>query len=862
MKNHLFSRILFGMVMSLWGLAMAAQERVVLTDGWVFRQERLRNWHEAKVPGTVQTDLMAIGSIEDPFFALNERTVQWIDKEDWLYENQFTVSEEQQRCAHRELTFYGLDTYADVYLNDTLILSADNMFRTWRVDVSRLTHTGKNLLRVRLHSPIKVDMPKWEAQRGVYHASSDQSENGGLLDRQLSPFIRKAGYHYGWDWGPRIVTMGIWRPVEFSTWNEVAIRDVFVEQQEVTRKRASVCHHVTLEANHDLTATITVSDSASQRQLASQRVTLHAGVNEMNLPYTISNPRLWWCNGLGEPHRYTLQTTIQWGDVDAPLSSLYASHKVGLRSIRLHREEDADGKGEAFYFTLNGEKVFMKGANYIPCDVFLPRVTDSIYRRTIEDAVAVNMNMLRVWGGGVYEDDRFYDLCDEHGILVWQDFMFACAMFPASGALLENIRQEAIDNVRRLRNHPCIALWCGNNEIQDAWLGWGWKKRSEKKDRAEAERMWEEYKALFLKTLPEVVGEYAPQTQYHPSSPSAKLGEKSEFGRGDYHYWEVWHGQKPISEYNKVRARFFSEYGMQSFPELATVRRFAPNEKDWDIYSDVMMAHQRGGEHANGLIERYLATEYGRPKGFDTLLYVGQLMQGDAMKTAVEAHRRDKGYCWGSLLWQINDCWPVASWSTRDYYGRWKAAHYMMRRAMADILVSPIQQEDSVLHVFVVNDRLTTVSGKLTVEVYSSTERRQTTTKRVRVMANSATDVWKMPTAQLLAQAGVSADAAIIHAEFVPEGKTTTAYANNYILVYPKDLKLQPSCVKATVEGNKVRVSADCYARGIFLSLEGDNEHHFSDNYFDLLPGEERTVSLSTTLPRTEVEKRLRIIKW
>ena len=868
MKRLLFKRCFVSLIIVTVSTALFAQESVTLSDGWTFRQERLLNWHPATVPGTVQTDLMAIGSIEDPFFGLNERGVQWIDKEDWLYDNYFEVTNAQQHRARRELTFYGLDTYADVYLNDSLILKADNMFRTWQVDVSPLTRIGKNHLSIRFHSPIKVDMPKWEAHPYEYPGDNDQSRNGGLLDRQLAPFARKAGYHYGWDWGPRIVTIGIWRPVVFTSWDDCIIRDVFVEQQEVNRKRATIRHHVTIEADHDATATITVTDSASHRRLATQKVNLRRGMNTITLPYSIKNPKLWWSNGLGEPYLYTLQTALE---TSPSLAREMSSTKVGLRSIQLHRVPDADGKGEAFYFTLNGEKVFMKGANYIPCDIFLPRVTDSVYRRTIADAVDVNMNMLRVWGGGVYEDDRFYELCDENGIFVWQDFMFACSLYPADETYLASVRQEAIDNVKRLRNHACIALWCGNNECQDAWFGWGWKNRAEGKDKALAARLWQEYKDLFFKTLPEVVSEYAPQTPYHPSSPSATETGKSEVTRGDYHYWEVWHARKPISEYNKVRSRFFSEYGMQSFPELTTVRRFAPNPKDWDINSDVMMAHQRGGAHANSLTESYLNSEYGRPQGFDTLLYVGQLMQGDAMKTAVEAHRRDKGYCWGSLLWQINDCWPVASWSTRDYYGRWKAAHYMMRNAMDNILVSPILKEDNALHVYLVNDCLSPMSGTLTVEVWTSASKVKSEQLRIKVAANSSTDVWHKPVDELLAQAGITANEAIIHAKFqLDEGARkgskgkllSTSYDNNYILVYPKDLKLQPANVQVKVENNNFTVSTDHYARGIFLSLDGDSDHHFSDNYFDLLPGEKRTVSVATTLPQTELKRRLSVLVY
>lgn len=860
-------RQLFVTVATIFSLALDAHatstESVALSAGWTFRQERLTAWHPATVPGTVHTDLMALGRIEDPFFGLNERTVQWIDKENWLYDNYFEVSDRQQQRDRRELTFYGLDTYADVWFNDSLILCADNMFRTWKADVTQLTRAGRNHLRVRLHSPVKMALPRWQAYPEQYPASSDQSENGGLLNCKLSPFIRKAPYHFGWDWGPRLVTMGIWRPVVFTAWDNAIIRDVFVEQKEVTRKRADIVHHVTIEASRDAKARITVMDSASQRQLAAQTLILKRGINEIALPYTIRSPRLWWTNGLGEPYLYHLLLNIESSDNSESIA-LHASVKVGLRDIRLHRVAEADDSGEAFYFTLNGERLFMKGANYIPCDVFLPRVTDSIYRRTVCDAAAANMNMLRVWGGGVYEDDRFYELCDEHGLLVWQDFMFACSMYPADSVFLDNIRREAIDNVRRLRNHPCIALWCGNNEILDAWTNWGWKRQSRQHGNGLPERLWMEYEAIFKKTLPEVVATYAPQTPYQSSSPLARDDGRRDFTRGDYHYWEVWHERKPISEYNRARARFFSEYGMQSFPELSSVKRFCPDTADWHINSDVMMSHQRGGAHANELIAGYLSADYSTPDDFAALLYTAQLMQGEAMKTAAEAHRRDKGYCWGSLVWQLNDCWPVASWSTRDYYGRWKAAHYKLRHAMADILVSPIVQADSSLHVYVVNDRLTPVRGKLVVQVWSTVAQsvaqspttdaqrlmRQVYSSELTVTANSSHDVWQMSIAQLLGLAGIPADEAVIHAEFC-------GYTNDYTLVPPKDLKLARPQLTWAIHDDSITITTDRYAHGIFLNLDGDASHHFSDNFFDLLPGQSRTVALTTILPSDQLRLHL-----
>ena len=338
------------------------------------------------------------------------------------------------------------------------------------------------------------------------------------------------------------------------------------------------------------------------------------------------------------------------------------------------RDKVADGT--TFYFELNGEPLFAKGANYIPCDVFLPRVTRAVYEKTIDDAAAVNMNMLRVWGGGVYEDDVFYELCDERGILVWQDFMFACSVYPAEGAWLENVRLEAEDNIRRLRNHPSIAVWCGNNECNEAWFGWGWNTRYAEQGHPEWDRIiGDQLRRQYYEVLPEAVAACSPGTPYHPSSPWSRHEGTSENSEGDTHFWKVWHSRAPIADYNATRSRFFSEYGFQSFPEYASVLRFAPEERDWDIESEVMMAHQRGGDFANMRIRQYLEDEYWPARDFRTFLYMSHVLQGDAIKTAIEAHRRDKPYCWGSLFWQHNDCWPVASWASRDWYGRWKAQH-------------------------------------------------------------------------------------------------------------------------------------------------------------------------------------------
>lgn len=631
-------------------LLTASPLRKELNEGWKFRQARLTNWYPARVPGVVHTDLLANGIIEDPFFRLNERGLQWIDKEDWIYETRFTLSPEMEAKQNIRLDFKGLDTYADVYLNDRKILSADNMFRQWQVDIKEHLQPGENTLKIYFHSPLKIDIPKWDSLPFQYEAGNDQSENGGVFDKKVSVFARKAGYHYGWDWGPRLVTSGIWRPVYIEAWDNLRIENIHIVSSQVSEKSAKISVVAEIQANRALeNVLLTVRDGETGKRFGTVRTTLQKGLNRVTSTFTVRNPKLWWSNGLGTPHLYRFQTEIELNGQTADSCTVAA----GIRSLRLVTQPDKEGR--SFYFELNGVPVFAKGANYIPCDNFLPRVSRATYEKTIKDAVDANMNMLRVWGGGTYEDDYFYELCDKYGIMVWQDFMFACSLYPAEGELLENIRQEAIDNVRRLRNHPCIALWCGNNECNDAWFGWGWKRKYERQNPEYAQKIWKQFTDQYHVVLPEVVKEYAPGTDYRPSSPFSTFGNKSNDHDGDRHYWEVWHGKVPITNYNRERSRFFSEYGFQSFPEFQSVKQYAPNPEDWNITSEVMMSHQRGGAHANNLIETYLLNEYGKPRDFESFLYMNHLLQGDAIKTAIEAHRRDMPYCMGTLFWQHND---------------------------------------------------------------------------------------------------------------------------------------------------------------------------------------------------------------
>ena len=854
--NHLIKKALMLTLPLLFGSAATLAQPIIKTvsNDWKFRQATSDNWHPATVPGTVHTDLLANKLIEDPFYRLNERGLQWIDKEDWIYETTLPLTAEMLEQENIDLIFKGLDTYADVYVNDNRILKADNMFRTWRTPVKQWVHAGNNTLKIYFHSPVKIDVPKWDALPYHYEASNDQSANGGLFDKKISVFARKAGYHYGWDWGPRFVTSGIWRPVLIEAWSGSRINDLFIRQQEVTKQKAVIDGVVEIVSNKSGKATVCITDANTGKTYGKQNVALKEGSNQVHIPFTIQHPKLWWSNGLGEPHLYQFIASI--GDKDKITDTRTVSS--GIRSLRIIHKPDKDG--HTFYVELNGRPVFMKGADYIPMDNFLPRVSDEKYAAMIRNAADSHINMLRNWGGGIYENDVFYDLCDRNGILVWQDFMFACSLYPAEGALLENIRQEAIDNVTRLRNHACMALWCGNNECNDGWYGWGWKQKYEKQNPEYAKIIRKQYEDTYNRVLPEVVKQYAPETFYWPSSPFAFNDQVSNDKDGDRHYWSVWHGKRPIEDYNVERSRFFSEYGFQSFPDYESVKRYAPEQCDRDIYSDVMMAHQRGGSYANKLIETYLLSEYRKPKDFESFLYMNQVLQGDAIKTAIESHRRQMPYCMGTLYWQIDDCWPVASWASIDYYGRWKAQQYYCKKGYRDLLVSPILNGNT-LNVYIVSDRTASCKAELNLQLFNMQGKLiNETNKQVNISENSSNIYLSLDVDKALK--GTPRNEVVVVAK-LKGTKETDGYCNHYFLVKQKEMNYPKATISHEITliegGYRLTLNSDTFARAVYIAT-GDADATFSDNFMDIVPGQPVTIDIKTELGLDTFQKQLKII--
>ncbi len=838
-------------------LVISASARVyirALHDGWKFRQASSEIWHEAQVPGTVHTDLMRNNLIEDPFFRLNERSVQWVDKEDWVYETYFTPTSDEWNASDQEIVFKGLDTYADVYLNGQCLFNADNMHREWRESVKGIMLKGENHLEVYFHSPIKRNIPKWDALPYRHNTGPDQSQIGGIFNKTVSVFARTAGFEYGWDWGPRLVTSGMWRPVFLETWSGCRITDTYHQQVDVTAERAVIKTLVYVQSDEYIPA-VTVSITADGRLVARKAVTIEKGSSIVAVEYTMKKPRLWWTNGLGEPYLYKFETTLSDDSQEMDATSI----DVGLRSLVLHN--DPDEYGHNLYFELNGHPLFAKGSNVVPTDNFLPRSTDLVYKQLVADAKAVNMNMLRVWGGGIYEDDAFYKYCDKAGILVWQDFAFACGTWPADSAFLATVKEEAIYNVRRLRNHACIAVYAGNNESQDIWFGWGNKKKELDK-LGYADEVWKMQYTLFYDVLPAVVKEYSGNVAYRPSCPWAFPDTPSDGVNGDDHYWGVWHGDEPFEAYFDRHVRFCSEYGFQSFPEYETILKYAPNEEDHNIYSEVMMAHQKAGAYANRKIEEYMERDYRVPSDFKTFIYVGMLLQGDGVKMGMEGFRRDRPFCMGSLVWQINDCWPVASWSSRDYYGRWKALHYFTRKAYDDILVSPrVIDSDGqkTMEIRLVSDRLKATNGTFTLitmtldgeEVYREC-------RTLTLPPNTVTDVLSREVAKISGQR--AAEDIIFYITFETIDKT---YYNIAYAARQKDMHYRRPNITlkadTVADGYDIAVSTDTFARGVYLNLKGV-DHFFCDNYFDLLPCATYKVHLTTDKKDLDLGKDVEII--
>jgi len=791
-----------------------------LSDNWFFKNSIENQWYNAKIPGCVHTDLFFNKLIPDPFYADNEKQLRFIELNDYVYKCLFDVDSEIISKEKISLVFEGLDTYADVFLNNHLILKADNMFREWEIECKEYLKPTKNELFIKFHPAVKHDL---------------QKENESQLKLPDSrAYSRKAPYQYGWDWGPRFVSCGIWKTVKIKAWDKLNVESLYFIQKNIDKNKAELQCELEINSLKNEIITIHISDTLSKKILLSQKSELVKGKNIIKLSFSIAKPELWFPNRMGKAYLYNLKTDIYRKSINV----FQKVKTIGLRKIELITEKDS--VGESFYFKINGFPLFIKGANYIPSNSFPASVTKQTYEDLLNDAVSSNFNMLRVWGGGIYENDIFYDLCDKKGILIWQDFMFACTMYPADSSFTASVKQEATDNVKRLRNHACIALWCGNNEVDEGWHNWGWQKQLAY-TATDSAKIWNDYLKIFQEVLPEVVKKYNASTSYISTSPRKGWGRKESMTEGDSHYWGVWWGKEPFEKYIEKTGRFMSEYGFQAIPEMKTIKAMV-DDSCLFLNSTQMRSHQK---HPTGFetIDEYMQRDYKKPKDFSSYIYVSQLLQAEGVKTAIEAHRRAMPRCMGTLYWQFNDCWPVTSWSGIDFYGRWKALQYEVKKLYQNVIISQTINND-IVEIWIISDSIETFEANLQLQLMDfngkSVWEKQIPLK---IEANSSKIGFQIhkselvnpnDTSVLLLNAKLSKNK-----QFIAESNLYFAKFKNLILPEPQ---LQQELRNYTEFAAEITLSSPVLIKNLFL--ESDLDIRYSDNYFDLLPNQPKTIRL------------------
>ena len=800
-----------------------------LNGPWSFRQRDSEEWLPASVPGGVHTDLLELGKIPDPFVGDNEKKVQWITNHDWEYRRTFTSAPEALNESRQFLVCDGLDTLADVSLNGQLLGKADNFYRQWRWDVTELLKAGENEISILFHAPVSF----------VRGREVTNPLGGVAAAIPGGPHLRKPPCHWGWDWGPQVPAIGIWKDIRIEAYSQARLGNIHIRQQHADGG-VTLSADVTIEQwqslGEFLHATLQITAPDGLVQTVEATATSNLQPVTFNLQSKIENPKFWWPNGYGAQNLYQVQVRLQ--DGTSTLDT--RSFQVGLRTLELRREPDQ--WGESFTFIVNGVPIFAKGANWIPADSFITRFPDEQLEYLIQSAVAAHMNMLRVWGGGLYEEERFYDLCDRYGILIWQDFTFACSIYPADADFAENVRIEAVENVRRLRHRASLALWCGNNEMEQGWCDWGWNNPADARNQS----LKAGYDRIYHHLLPTVTAAEDPDRPYWPSSASSGIpfAEPNSAQRGDMHYWEVWHARKPFTAYRTQFPRFMSEFGFQALPTYKTIQAYAA-PADQNMNSYIMEHHQRSGA-GNGLMLAQMTETFRAAKDFQSLVYLSGVLQAEGIRYGVEHWRRNRERVSGTLIWQLNDCWPVASWSSIDYFGRWKALHYAAKRFFAPLLLS-VEDDSTRMSVHMTSDSTQPWAGsvrwrleRLDGAVLASDE------LPVGIAALSDTLVTTLDFADKISDENCRAT--IFVCELL-QGKQLIAHSvstfapSKYLELTDPGLQ-----VEMTLSGTNLifDVSSKSLARFVELELHGA-DIIFSDNYFDVPAGQ--TIRVAASLP-------------
>jgi beta-mannosidase len=802
-------------------------EKLHLGQGkWRLRAVGKEDWVPIEVPGEVHLALLRAGKIPDPFMADNELAVQWVGETDWEFEGVIQIPKSLINQERVWLCFEGLDTLAEVWINDNYLGKVENAFRSYTWELKDLLKIGQNGLRLIFRSPVNFVTAR-QKQQPLY--SPNQSIPGG-------PHLRKAPYQWGWDWGPKLPPIGIWKSAYFEGYSGAKFKNLHITQEHLFNGDVAVNASAQVEqwSENDLQMCMTLSDPEGHIFATTCKFFDGNATATIEIP----DPVLWWPNGYGQQALYQAKVALS-TEKEVLLDQVH--FQIGLRTIELKQEKD--DFGESFTFLVNGVPIFAKGSNWIPADSFPTRITRKGLERFIGDAARANHNMIRVWGGGFYESEDFYDLCDQYGILVWQDFPFACSVYPLDDpAFLENVHQEVIDNVSRIRHRASLALWCGNNEMEWGWEDWGWQEEDHHNN-------MEVYKRTFYEALPGWLKELDPDTPYWYSSPSSgtPFMDSNSSKKGDAHYWEVWHGGKPFSAYREQYPRFMSEFGFQSLPPLKTIQTYA-DEKHWNL-TDYIIEHHQRSESASALFMAQMANHFMMPADFPSLVYLSMILQAEGIRFGVEHWRRNSHRVSGTLYWQLNDCWPVASWSSLDYFGRWKALHYASRRFYAPILLSIEDHVDiATMKVHLTSDFMATWEGNMRWRLIRlDGEVLESGTQELRAMPLSTRMIFEKSFDDLTLE---ERRETVFVAQLIKDDQAQATQLASF--VPNKHLQLVNPQLKAYLrEGDPgwclIELETGYLARFVELSLD-DADVVFSDNYFDVLPGE--TVQVSCQMPQ------------
>lgn len=798
-------------------------KEINLNGNWKMKKVTDKEWLTATVPGSVLSDYLQAGKIEDPFYRNNQEQINNEFKVDYQYERKFQIDKKMYDHEQIYLCCQGLNTLSEIKINNKLLATTDNMHRQYRFQIKEFLNLGENEIRILFRSSLNFIQRK-EAEKPL---------NSPNVSKKGSAYLRQAHFMFGWDWGPELPDMGIWKDISIKGYTQAKIDNVYLTQkhdrQKVTLQLKTVLEKWS-DKNFELTAKVITPE---QKEFSTGLIT---GTDEEYLEIELRNPQLWWPMGYGEQNLYQVIVELKEKGVLLDQRKL----QVGLRTLKVKQKEDH--WGESFAFEVNGVSIFAMGANYIPEDNLFDRCNRSRTEKLIQDCVKANFNCLRVWGGGFYPEDYFYELCDQYGIIVWQDFMFANSLYLIDDHFIENGLEEVKDNVKRIRHHACLGLWCGNNEIEQG--AYSAIEEQTKNPELEKAKRKAEYVKFFEVLIPQILSEYDPETDYWPSSGSSGGGfvEPNNQDIGDAHYWGVWHGEKPISDFQNYYFRFCSEFGFQSFPGLKTVRNFTRPE-DRNIFSYVMEKHQKNPE-GNLKILHYLAQNFKYPRDFDSLLYVSQLLQAQAMKTGIEHFRRNRGRCMGTLYWQLNDCWPAVSWSSIDYYQRWKALHYFARRFYSPVLLSA-RKDDCIIELHLTNDRLEKVNVQIKWRLRKNDGQViKSGTKELSQEGLTASKIATLNFAEILEKESIKRKN---YFEYILKIGDQKVSCETLLFVKPKHFKFLKPEIKTAVkkeDGNYIiEVETKNFAKYIELNLP-DIESEFSDNYFDLSSGEIRTISI------------------